>query len=788
MRSAGGSLGGACPTPASIAMLSARRDLRAALNRGAAISTLICVGLGVLNLFPLRDIFPVRPIAAILMVFLGLSAWAVRRSISHASDMGPVRAIAAASVALSVVYPALGPTRDSAQYSPLTHLLVMGAICSSVAFGSWFGAFASLLAGYSTFVVRTEQTSLYQGACEGALFFVTGLAGAIAVILVRRANDKVATATSDLWQLQGLADQVRQRELEHARFDAIVHDAVLASLLVAGRGQDPEAARRLAAEAVREYDAADSSPAATGRAWASGIRQAARQLGLELDLRVKGVPGDTWLTSALYTATAEALANVARHSGQRQASVTAVFTPRLLRVLIRDHGRGFDPSAVTTGRAGLAMSINARMHAVGGSVEIDSEPGKGTLVTLTGRPPTTSVTVPPSRWSRRAFVPMVILAMVAIGIHSAIGMTYLTGKVDLPWVTGLAPVALLGILAWTWWAPFRPRRWVSSSVLVVALAALLSINVVQPGANDWRLWYIGAMDGIVGVIAFRYSGRGAVLTALAVPTVVALIFLLRTGHLVVTPVMNSSTQLLVCALLGVVLRRGLTQAAQTLNRVGAATHRLRVDEVARVARSEEIRVRASELNEACLPTLRRIAAGEQLTTAERDLCLLMEAAIRDQLVARPLLSPDLRVALDEARARSVRVDLAIAKTASSVETVRLREVLLVMLPAVPECGSVRATWRPARPGTGSPRRALATIVVAGQETDVVRLATLAGTLTSTPDLAVDHDADVLIVDVLDDEAEAPSKPLAEKGIAANAVSEPQSSWQLVHPGDPCPSF
>ena len=48
---------------------------------------------------------------------------------------------------------------------------------------------------------------------------------------------------------------------------------------------------------------------------------------------------------------------------------------------IRDDGRGFDPSIVGD-RHGVADSIVARMHDVGGRAEIRSAPGAGTEVQL----------------------------------------------------------------------------------------------------------------------------------------------------------------------------------------------------------------------------------------------------------------------------------------------------------------------------------------------------------------------------------------------------------------------
>lgn len=769
-------------------MQRARRDLRAALNRGAAISTLICALLGLVNLVLLGDRFPQRPIAVLLLGFLGLSGWALRQAFARGDDLRPVRAIAALSIAMDVAYPLLGPTRHTMQYSPLTHVMVIGAVCCAIGFGAGAGVIASLLAGFSTYLIRAEQTTVYQGACEGVLFVVTGLAGATAVILIRRANDKVAVATSDLWELQALAAQGQQRERERGRFDAIVHDLVLGSLLVAGRGQNGEAAQRMAAEAVESYQAVDPVAGDDRQPWARRITETATQLGLHVDLRVSGTPADTWLTEALLTATVEALSNVARHSGQHEASVTAVFTPRLSRVLINDHGVGFDPGLSSGRRAGVATSIRARMRAVGGTAEIDSEPGRGTLVVLTGRHQTTTAAVPVSRWSRQNFLPMVLLAIIAVVVHSAIGLTYVTGMASVPLITQLAPFLLLATLIWSWWAPFAPRRWMSSSATVVVLAALLSANVIRPGADDWRLWFVGAMDGVVAVIAFRYTGRGAVLTALAIPSVMALVFLVENGQVPVAPITNSSAQLLVCALLGTLLRRGMTQAAQSLNRVAADAHRLRVDELSRLARAEEVRVRSSELGEACLPMLRRIAAGERLDAQEQELCLRLEAAIRDLLVARPALSPAVRQAVDEARARAVRVELAVTTSTPEAGISALRELLLSVLPQVPARAFVRATCPESPRADSRSVGIMATLVVDGQNAGAPELAAIADTLGSRADLRVDLDDDVLFVEVHASSRDDPPKVLADNGDDASEDADQPARWAQLIAAEPCPSF
>jgi signal transduction histidine kinase len=78
--------------------------------------------------------------------------------------------------------------------------------------------------------------------------------------------------------------------------------------------------------------------------------------------------------------TREALSNVARHSGASRAMLTVATDDGTLSLVISDNGRGFD-SAETRGDGhhGL-VNLQARAEALGGSLEVKSEPGAGTQV------------------------------------------------------------------------------------------------------------------------------------------------------------------------------------------------------------------------------------------------------------------------------------------------------------------------------------------------------------------------------------------------------------------------
>src|SRR5262249_1963917 len=101
------------------------------------------------------------------------------------------------------------------------------------------------------------------------------------------------------------------------------------------------------------------------------------------------------VAEAVCGAVGEAVTNASKHAGVDEVVVRAVLDPRdrALRVSIVDHGRGFDPTVVVPG-TGLARSVRGRMAAVGGTVRVDSAPGRGTEVEL-------SVPLPDPLWAGR---------------------------------------------------------------------------------------------------------------------------------------------------------------------------------------------------------------------------------------------------------------------------------------------------------------------------------------------------------------------------------------------------
>lgn len=86
--------------------------------------------------------------------------------------------------------------------------------------------------------------------------------------------------------------------------------------------------------------------------------------------------------TAMFRVVQESLTNIARHAGVSEATVSLTSSATILQARIADRGRGFDVAAAlgahsSTGLAGMAE----RLMLLGGTLEIDSAPGKGATLT-----------------------------------------------------------------------------------------------------------------------------------------------------------------------------------------------------------------------------------------------------------------------------------------------------------------------------------------------------------------------------------------------------------------------
>lgn len=186
---------------------------------------------------------------------------------------------------------------------------------------------------------------------------------------------------------------VRADELDQQRR---LHDTVLATMTVVGTGAITQPSQALRARAAADVIIVDqlltrTSPEAENTPVTARLDVALRAVSLaprpglpplRTVLEVPPIALPRHVVNGIGECVAEALTNVARHSGTTSALVRAYHEDAGVVVEVSDNGRGIDSHAVPLHRRGLHGSITGRMQALGGAASIVSAAGKGTRVIL----------------------------------------------------------------------------------------------------------------------------------------------------------------------------------------------------------------------------------------------------------------------------------------------------------------------------------------------------------------------------------------------------------------------
>src|SRR5579885_1898556 len=127
-----------------------------------------------------------------------------------------------------------------------------------------------------------------------------------------------------------------------------------------------------------------------GKGLVAALRELAtdwtKQTGIVATLQVQGVEGmqnvqvlPLAVEEALFRVAQEALSNVARHSNATLVQMTLTIADENVTLAISDNGQGFDTTQHGSLGVGL-LSMQERMKALGGEVQVESIPGKGTRI------------------------------------------------------------------------------------------------------------------------------------------------------------------------------------------------------------------------------------------------------------------------------------------------------------------------------------------------------------------------------------------------------------------------
>jgi signal transduction histidine kinase len=188
------------------------------------------------------------------------------------------------------------------------------------------------------------------------------------------------------------------RAAERARIAREIHDAISQHLfglrmIAAGmRRADPgnQAARAIeciSEEALRDMQAllAELRPASLdGAGLAPALQEICAayhdRLGVTVDASLDDVTVPAPVEHALLRITQEACTNAVRHGSARRLTVSMTRQDGHIELAVRDTGSGFDPA---TPHAGFGLAhIRDRVAELGGTMAIDSAPGRGAALTV----------------------------------------------------------------------------------------------------------------------------------------------------------------------------------------------------------------------------------------------------------------------------------------------------------------------------------------------------------------------------------------------------------------------
>jgi signal transduction histidine kinase len=188
------------------------------------------------------------------------------------------------------------------------------------------------------------------------------------------------------------AQDAERRKIERNLHDGAQQQLVALTIqlgLLEESAEDPRAIRaitpllkealRAAVDDLRDLARGIYPPLLAEQGLVAALHSQVRKAPLPVSVEADGVgryPQDT--ESTVYFCALEALQNVAKYAGASQAMVGLACLGGGLRFRVTDDGAGFDPAATRRGTGLVGMAD--RLAALGGTLDVQSQPGHGTTV------------------------------------------------------------------------------------------------------------------------------------------------------------------------------------------------------------------------------------------------------------------------------------------------------------------------------------------------------------------------------------------------------------------------
>lgn len=222
------------------------------------------------------------------------------------------------------------------------------------------------------------------------VLFLGAVFGSLARLIIGQFG-RVDQANSDSLRDSVTRAQKDAIERERGLVDALVHDRVLNTLLLAGKAksaEEYESVSHLARQALSELETMGNEDTERTSFSTLALVRALKSAASEYENVIVSSVGEGYATvpaevaEALTQASLQAIENSRRHSGSPKTYLHTESGEGFLEIRIMDHGRGFKSNRVSRNRLGLRLSIIGRVESVGGQATVNTQPGVGTEVIL----------------------------------------------------------------------------------------------------------------------------------------------------------------------------------------------------------------------------------------------------------------------------------------------------------------------------------------------------------------------------------------------------------------------